>query len=60
MKLLGCRIVRGRLEKRECVCVKGRENLCIFVLMYICLGRFKEQTHYKVFYSKLFPMLVGI
>lgn len=48
MKLLGCRIVRGRLEKRECVFMKERENLCLFVLMYICLGRFKEQTHYKV------------
>lgn len=56
MKLLGCRIVRGRLEKRECVFMKERENLCLFVLMYICLGRFKEQTHYKV----QFPMFVGI
>lgn len=60
MKLLGCRIVRGRLEKRECVFMKERENLCVFVLMYICLGRFKEQTHCKVFYSKPFPMFVGI
>lgn len=35
MKLLGCRIVRGRLEKRECVFMKEREFVPICVNVYL-------------------------